>query len=111
VKRIALLTASTIMTSRSSASVLEAAPSLPSSLLTSSRMAAMMPIPFAPTADWPLAPAVEHAIASALREAIGVGLSIAELTEQLNDVLTHFGIELSPDEKRSIIGAHVLSAG
>jgi hypothetical protein len=65
-------------------------------------------VPFAPDVDWPLAPAVERAIMSAMREAISVGLSIAEITEQLTDILHRFEIELSPDDVRSIVGAHVM---
>jgi len=67
-------------------------------------------VPFAPDVDWPLAPAVERAIMCALREAVSVGMSIAELTEQLNHVLRRFEIELPADDVRSIVGAHVMGA-
>jgi hypothetical protein len=67
-------------------------------------------MPFAPDVDWPLAPAVERAIMSALRDAVSVGMSIAELTERLTEVLTRFEIELPQDDVRSIVGAHVMGA-
>ena len=67
-------------------------------------------IPFAPDVDWPLGPAVEQVILTTLREAISIGMSIAEITEQLTDVLGRFEIELPPDDLRSIVGAHVIGA-
>jgi hypothetical protein len=67
-------------------------------------------VPFAQDVDWPLAPAVERAIMSALRDAVSVGMSVAELTERLTEVLRRFEIELPQEDVRSIVGAHVMGA-
>lgn len=46
----------------------------------------------------------------ALRDAVSVGMSVAELTERLAEVLLRFEIELPQEDMRSIVGAHVMGA-
>jgi hypothetical protein len=61
-----------------------------------------------PRLDWPISPKLQVAISGAISEAIAANVSLVETCDRIVGVLDGYGITLSRDDLRALVGSHSL---